>query len=91
MQAEIVKIPYDREGRYPQWDREAIIVKPSSLTEENFIQSLLKDKREDEKDVVLMTQETYNKYMNECEENRKKREEEEKLQEESTESGEEKF
>lgn len=24
MQAEIVKIPYDSEGRYPQWDREAV-------------------------------------------------------------------
>lgn len=89
MQAEIVKIPYDREGRYPQWDREAVIVKPSSFTEENFIQSLLQGKELGGKNVVLMTQKTYNKYMNECEENRKKQEEE--LQKESTESGEEKF
>lgn len=90
MQAEIVKIPYDSEGRYPQWDREAMIIKPSTLTEKTLIDSLLQGKKSDEKDVVLMTQETYEKYMNECEENRKKREEE-KLQEESTESGEEKF
>ena len=90
MQAEIVKIPYDSEGRYPQWDREAIIVKPSTLTEENFIQNLLKDEKLDGKGVVLMTQETYEKFLQECEENRKKREEE-KLQEESNKSGEEKF
>ena len=54
MQAEIVKIPYDIEGRYPQWDREAVIIKPSTLTEANFINILLKDKRLDEKEVIKM-------------------------------------
>jgi len=90
MQAEIVKVPYDKEGRYPDWDTDAIIIKPSTITEVTFIDSLI-SKEENGKSVKLFTQESYNKYIADCEENRKKREEEEKLQEESTESGEEKF
>lgn len=87
MQAEIVQVDQYDDGKY-DWTEEAIIIKPSSTTEETFLKSLLSSGRT-KYTIRLFDQKSYDEWIRTCAENRAKKLEEEKIEEK--ESDEDKF
>jgi len=71
MQAEIVQVDQYDDGKY-DWTEEAIIVRPSTTTEETFIKSLLPSGRT-KYTIRLFDQKSYDEWVRNCAENRAKK------------------
>ena len=71
MQAEIVIVDQYDDGKY-DWDEEAIILTPSSITERTFLESILK-RNVTRVSLRIFDAESHAKWVKTCEENRAKK------------------